>query len=442
MLRPRTSPVPALILLAILACVPACTSPAPITPPVAPATLAAARGEPVELRVYMRQVAGQSGFQQFMVDAAARRGLNVQITFLDRSYSAADQIARLADNGTPPDLIVTYGSEVQQLADADLVIELGELMSHGAAVDTGAFFAPAQSFGQVSGRSGTFALPVWTDNVEMYVNRALFQQSKVALPGAGSTWDDWITACKRLQDALKGVTCLGLPNAINFDLLYPWVRGYGGDFVTVDGKSMRGAPETIDAIQAYVALWTTHKITPPLQFPNYVDCFVSQKCATIFASFATSRDVERRVNGAFEWGVQVVPAYPKGRFTTGSTAGLAIAKVSKHYAEAWELLAALVAPEAQNELVDRLAVLPVLKSVPAPTSPTAAANLDPFVQGRDYSLTLRQSQWSGNCTGQTGGRGRGALYDALQHIFYDKADIEKELKQADSTIQKCLASGK
>ncbi len=434
----RSGPTrPATLLAALTVCAllaSACSAPLPAPPTIAPTP-----DQPAELSVYMPQVKTLTQMLDAMVQATPD-GARVKLTILDQSYNADQQLPELNKKDQPPDLVLTYSPYYTKiLVDAGLLLDLREQMNPDAQFNLDNIDERALDLGRVKGHGGSYALPFMADNVQLYYNKTLLQQAKVALPAPDWTWDDLITQCQRLQAARQSVICLGLEYATSSGYWYPWVRGYGGDVLSPDGtRSTLSSPETLEGLQRYQELWTKHKVMSPVQFPSLVDCFIGQRCAIILANATTSRTVAEQVGSTFEWDTQLLPLYPRGRYSTGGVLGFGVGVASKHPSAAWALLRSLASPEAQGALLTGSYGLPVLKTLPTVAGRQVPPYLQPFLDGRASSLTFPVYPRAQACENARESRIGTAIDEAFSAVFYRKGNFAQVLPQADKTIQQCL----
>ncbi len=423
----------ALVLASALA-LSACSAPLPAQPTSAPKLDA-----PTELRVYLPRAVMSEDMLNAMLQATPD-GARFKLIFVDATYDAVDQVPALIQQDKTPDLIWS-SFDVASLVDAGLLLDLREQMSTDAQFSPDAIDERVFTSGQVSGRGGQYILPFMMDNVQLYYNKTMLQQARVSLPTPDWTWDDLIRQCQNLQSVRPGVTCLGLSNASDISYWYPWVRGYGGDVLSSDGTlSTLGNAQTVEGLQRYQELWTKHKVVTPVQFPTYVDCFVSQRCAMVPILAVAGRSLTQRVGDTFTWDTQLMPRYPKGRFTTGWMAGMGIAAASKHPAEAWAFLKLLISPEAQGVLLYGGYGLPVLKKLPPAAGRQLPSYMQPFLDGWASRLEWPVYPALQACAKLPNGNVWQTIDGVFSTAFYQHGNLAQLLPEADRKIQPCLTA--
>jgi ABC-type glycerol-3-phosphate transport system substrate-binding protein len=121
------------------------------------------------------------------------------------------------------------------------------------------------------------------------------------------------------------------------------LRAFGGDYYNVEGtKTLIGSAESIAGLQWLADLWQKDQVAIPFDanadlnqvFP---DAQVGVAVQTTFFSTLLAAEV----GSGFPWTVLPPPIGPAGTFATqASSDGIALSKVTKHPAEAWEVVKA------------------------------------------------------------------------------------------------------
>lgn len=92
-----------------------------------------------------------------------------------------------------------------------------------------------------------------------FINKTLFDQAKVALPGANATWDDWVEAAKKVAASQKVPIALGWDRS-GHRLAGPAIS-YGAKYIGADGN-----PAVIDdgfkAMASRIAKWHAEGTMP------------------------------------------------------------------------------------------------------------------------------------------------------------------------------------
>jgi len=391
-----------------------------------------------EIRIYMPQYEPLRTMLNAMVQAAPDSA-KVTLKFQDRTDSEAKQVPQLAAQGQPPDLIFSFPPYVSQLVDAGLLLDLRELMNTDSQFNSEAIYEQALTGGRVAGNAGQYAIPFVADNFELYYNKTLFQKAHVPMPSADWTWSDLVSTCQNLQSSLPDVSCLALQPSDIASNWYPWLIGYGGNVLSSDGQvSALSSPQAIEGLQSYAELWGKYKVVmPDKSAQNYWYCFVSQHCAMMMETSHMAHTLSDQVRNTFEWSTQVVPQYPKGRYSVGILYGFGIAKTSRNPDAAWAFLKSLLSPEAQDVLLAGGYGLPVLKTT---SDHQAPAYMQAFMEGRAFSVLLPTYPSPATCGDLNSGKVASSITDAFAEVLEKQGDFAQALPVANKTIQQCLDS--
>ena len=407
---------------------------------VPPATPTAAEPIPLHIYTYRQQPVDQ--VLDIVTKAFQTQHPDVKVTIDAITDNPATQLASMASSTGMPDVIWTIDSLTPSLVDAGLLLDMREIANVDPTFKQSDIDPHALAMGSVSSRPGLYMIPVVMDNVEMFYNKDLFKDSGAPLPGADWTWDDLIAACKLIQDAHSNVKCIdysyfGQLKAGWWGYLLPWIRGYGGDVLSADGKqSTFSSPESLLGIQAYIDLWTQHRVAAFQGGRN--DCFMAAKCAVTFGISGGLDFLQERIDKMFEWDVQRMPTHPRGRYTGSLTYGYGIGKDTKHRDLAWEFIKLLVNPDVQRAIALNHAGLPVLKSLANDSSLAgnkAPANMQVFYQSSDSAIypPAYPTACGNFYTGLVQSTIDGAVRQAI-----NGSDVADTFKQVDVKIQECL----
>jgi multiple sugar transport system substrate-binding protein len=200
-------------------------------------------------------------------------------------------------------------------------------------------------------------------NVILYYNKGLFDKAQVSYPTDAWTWDDFLSAAKKLTLAKSGS---GKPDQWGFGLLnfvWAWagfVWGNGGEILTEDRKQSRfDDPKTIEALNFYYGLLTSNKVSPPPgslpQQTTALDWFSSQSVGLgLFGPWY--RPVMAEMKSPFHWDVAPPPKAPK----TGKPGSVVYTDMwgvypgSKVASDAWKFMRFFSGTEGQQMWVDLL----------------------------------------------------------------------------------------
>ncbi|UGV27539.1 sugar ABC transporter substrate-binding protein [Rhodopseudomonas boonkerdii] len=174
------------------------------------------------------------------------------------------------------------------------------------------------------------SLPWSVDYFILYYNKELFAKKNVAVP---KTFDEMVVAAEKLNDPSAGIygfTGRGLRNA-NMALWTNFFLNYGGEFLDDKGNILTDGPEAIEATKVYQRLM---KSAPPgVAGFNWMESMASLtqgRAAMWIDADGWAPPIEdpnaSRVVGKI--GYTLVPAGPKGQYSSTYGDGIGIAKTS------------------------------------------------------------------------------------------------------------------
>ena len=183
------------------------------------------------------------------------------------------------------------------------------------------------------------SLPWSVDYFILYWNKEIFAKKGVALP---KTFDEMVSAAEKLNDPAAGIygfTGRGLRNA-NMALWTNFFLNYGGEFLDDKGNILTDGPEAIEATKMYQRLM---KSAPPgVAGFNWMESMASLtqgRAAMWIDADGWAPPIEdpnaSRVVGKI--GYALVPAGPKGQYSSTYGDGIGIAAASKNKEAAYLL---------------------------------------------------------------------------------------------------------
>jgi multiple sugar transport system substrate-binding protein len=195
------------------------------------------------------------------------------------------------------------------------------------------------------------SLPWSVDYFILYYNKELFQKKGVEVP---KTLDEMAVAAEKLtdpKDGIFGFVGRGLRNA-NMAMWTNFYLNYGGEFLDAKGNILTDGPEAVEATKLYQRLLT--KSAPPgvagFNWMESMASFTQGRSAMWIDADGWAPPLEdpnaSRVVGKV--GYTVVPAGPKGQFSSTYGDGIGIAAASPNK-EAAYLLCQWVASRRQGK---------------------------------------------------------------------------------------------
>jgi multiple sugar transport system substrate-binding protein len=348
----------------------------------------------------------------------------------------------------PPDIIWSIDSLTGALVKSGVLLDMREIVNIDKAFKLDDISPDALAAGSIDNDPGLYMLPVSLETVILFYNKNLFGDSGAPAPTANWTWDDLIASCKQIQDRHPDVKCLSfnsarLPGMEWWPYWVPWVRGYGGDVLSKDGRtSTLSTPESLAGLQAYLDLWTHHEVA---LLPDHAqgDCFFEQKCAAVPLVSGVVNGYKRTIGDRFDWDVQLMPAYPQGQFSGTNLYGFGISTSSKNREMAWQFIKTLVSLDTQRAMAAQRVGVPLLKSLAGETAGGMAAppaNVDALFNASKTGI--RPRSYPAACGNFYMGMVQSVTAQALQNALKGTIKIEDAFKAADAQIQACLDANK
>ena len=191
------------------------------------------------------------------------------------------------------------------------------------------FSAGGLKFAQ-NDKGAMHSLPMSVDYFILYWNKEIFAKKGVALP---KTFDEMVAAAEKLNDPAAGIygfTGRGLRNA-NMTLWSNFFLNYGGEFLDDKGNILTDGPEAVEATKMYQRLM---KSAPPgVAGFNWMESMASLtqgRAAMWIDATGWAPPIEgpnaSRVVGKI--GYALVPAGPKGQYSSTYGDGIGIAQAS------------------------------------------------------------------------------------------------------------------
>lgn len=332
---------------------------------------------------------------------------------------------------------------VPQLADAGVAMDMEPLAKASSVNALADIYPNVLKLGQLPNQPGVFMLPMGLETVQMYFNKSLFEKAKAPLPSATMTWDDLLAACKTIAENKPDTYCFDFENGTWWPYFLTFIAGYGGSPLSADGKtSTLSSPASRLGLTAYANLWKQPNAALPAGARARGNCFVTQRCATMFQISAFIPAIREFVGNRFEWDVQRVPAHPRGQFAGLTALGFSINKNTKNPQMAWEFVKLLAYPDVQLDLFKHRQAIPMLKSlgthpdVTNPVSNLPPANMGAFINAGEMGIV--PPAYPTRCGSYYGGVVLESMTKLITTITADASTVLSATTTADTEIQACL----
>lgn len=196
-----------------------------------------------------------------------------------------------------------------------------------------------------------------------YVNKTLFEQAGVALPGEGATWDDWATAVREVSTKLD----IPIPMA--------WDRSghrVAGPAISMGAKMFdaNGDPALVDdglkAMAGKLYDWHQDGTMPKelwgsvsgSQYLGANEDFANANVAMYMSGSWQIPQFADKIGDAFDWWAVPAPCGPAGCTGMPGGAALVALKTSEHPEEVGKLMDYLSSEEVLNEFYGKTLFIP------------------------------------------------------------------------------------
>jgi multiple sugar transport system substrate-binding protein len=281
----------------------------------------------------------------------------IKIRFEHTPYGSYETkiLTRIAGK-VAPDVICTEVNQFVTFATAGVLYDLSSYISKDKEFNIKDFFP--EVIDRFTRDKKTYAIPRDTAPFAcVFYNKDIFDKAGVSYPADDWNWND-------LLEKAKTLTKTDNSGRIEQYGFYGWawqnfVYGNGGNLVDdVKNPTMckLNSPLALEGLQFYADLINKYKVMPtPVALDNLgmgVDyMFASGRLAMFLSGIWETPGLR---NYDFRWDVAMFPKNSKGirRFGTGGS-GYAILESSQHKSEAWEVVKALTAAQAQIQLAHK-----------------------------------------------------------------------------------------
>ena len=333
-------------------------------------------GDPAELT---SQIALVEAFE------AAHPDIDVEVTVSDWD-AYWDKLNTGFAGGAAPDVFAMDGPLFPDYQSRGVLLDLQPYIERDSFDLTALADAGVAHF---TTEDGQYGLPRDLNVVALYYNKAMFDAAGIPYPDDTWDWDKLIEVGKQLTIDEDGD---GLPEQWGFytettDMENYWsslVWQAGGDIVSEDRtQTLLGSDEAVLGLQQLQDLVYTHKIMPtPDLFVEIGDAFEQGQAAM---ESNGSWLVPTHLAAGIDLGVAHLPAGPAGKATSINPTGLTVAASTEAPDAAWEFVKYIVSPEAQTQLMQLKAAVPVDKSVLAGAYSTAFPGSDVFASSIEFA---------------------------------------------------------
>jgi len=335
------------------------------------------------IKIWVMNNGGYSTYRIIEREISAFQELypNLRVEYTVVSWSQAWQrIVEALDSKQTPDIFQIGSTWVGTLVALNALMDISDKLKKDKLNEE---FIPAvrsSSDPQIPG--GIYAVPWFVDVRLLYYNKEILKKKQLT-EASLDTFSSFEAACGQINGMEFGgkqIYAMTVPTVREPPLVHniaPWIWGFGGDFLSADGKkaafnskqAFEGIAAYFDLVQKGYAPIPEKPTTPGTAaeefFQNKQYCFVFEG-SWIFAYYLSTffeKPIRSELNIMPEqYGVAPVPTGPAGRFTFRGGSNLAISNFSAHPDEAWEFVKFLSSTESQLRHSHAIGHLPGVKA--------------------------------------------------------------------------------
>lgn len=278
---------------------------------------------------------------------------DIKIEFMHIPQNYFQKIHLLFASNTSPDVIFINNLFLPVYANAGVLEDLS-----GTDINRNDFYE--KSLESLSWNGKLFAVPRDVSNLVIYYNKDLFKSAGIAYPANDWTFDDFLTAAKKLthRPDIFGIS-------FEEDSLFylPYLMSEGGGILSDDLSRLTiDEPASQKGLKFYADLRKKYHVAPQKS---------ESASATMAQMFLQGRLAmhlsgrwlvpKYREEAIFEWDVAPFPKGDAGSVVPMDASGWAISKTSKHKPEALKLIKFLSSKNSIEKLTKSGLIIPARK---------------------------------------------------------------------------------
>lgn len=203
-----------------------------------------------------------------------------------------------------------------------------------------------------------------------FANKTLFEQAGVAMPAAGATWDDWVTAASAVQ-ASQGTAAAFAIDRSGHRISGP-NASFGANYIGADGKPApvdAGTKEFATKLVGWVAdgkmLKDTWVAASGSTYRAAADDFINAAIPFYYSGSWQIANFSTKIGDGFDWVATGSPCGPAGCSGLAGGAALVAVKYTKNPEEVAKVMEFLSQAEVVKEFSERTLFLPAHAGVVA-----------------------------------------------------------------------------
>lgn len=327
---------------------------------------APALAQPVEVRFLCYQDGTECDVYTDLLNAFMEENPDISVVVDVVPYATIrDNLRVQVEAGEAPDMarITDFGGM------AGFYLDLRPLLSDPAMLEDNYSAAVLNAFRTGEDDNGLYGFPDAVTVTAPFVNKTLFEQAGVEMPGEGATWEEWTAAAKEVAEAT------GTPYAVAMDNKGHRFAGpamsMGANFFDEEGNFSLADDEGYRAMAEIVKGWHDEGLTPREvwlgssgQYTAADTYFTSGQAVLYFSgSWQIGNFVNQNLSETFDWVVAPNPTGPGGSTGVAGGAGIVAFAQTEHPEEVGKVMEYLLQPEVSAEFAARTLGIPANQAV-------------------------------------------------------------------------------
>ncbi|AZN42797.1 ABC transporter substrate-binding protein [Paenibacillus albus] len=326
----------------------------------------AGNGDPITLRLTAWGAPDEVAAMKVAIAKYEKAHTNIKVDFQAITADYDTKLTTMVAGNDEPDVaMMESGTIAYPLAEQGKFLNLQDFLDKDGEITPDAL-VPNITYSAEPGN--VIGVAPGPETFALFYNEDVFKDAGLTPPPSDAseawTWDQFVEVAKKLTIDSKGRNAseegFDPKNIKQFGVNLPtwwgvysnFIYSNGGDFLSADGKTLGlNQPEAVEAIQKLADLINVDHVAPsPLQAKNIPGTNVALQTKKVAMAFDGQWASTGLAQSKFNYNVGVLPIM-KSPMTTVVCGMFSIFKSSKHPQEAWELLKALIDPEASLDLL-------------------------------------------------------------------------------------------
>ena len=244
------------------------------------------------LAVLMEGHPTTDGIPALLPEFTAATGIEVELEVVPESDITAKMLLEFSSGSGRYDVVQNNIIYIPGFLKAGYIAPLDDLAQKFPANYDKADFVPGYlNTNVVDGK--LYGLPVYGESTFLMYRKDLFEEYGIAPP---KSFSEVTAAAKTIKEksngAVAGITMRGAQGIQNVYVWAGWLWGYGGEFITADGKSALGTEEAAASLDAFASALRDYG-------PVGVANFGWEENRVLFQQGKAGMTMDATVNGAF-----------------------------------------------------------------------------------------------------------------------------------------------